>query len=276
MMVCKTMGQRYAKTIRRRRPRGDMAKRALIMAIVALTSSAAAAETVDQAYDRALKEYYAGKYSKAVASLERIRAVPLENEDLRYNLGCAYFRLGKLGPAIFHFERALAMDPSSEDAAFNIETSRALAASKVTDKLKGADREPVWMRAVGLLGTGTWTTMFLVLWWATFALILAIRFVHPGPLRAGLVVGAGFVAVISIVCATFLLGRVYVDRRVTLGIVLPDRLDVREGPNTSTKSTFKLHAGFKVRLQTRANGWIRIRLPNGLEGWVLRESIGVL
>ncbi len=246
------------------------------LALLLLTAPRVSAETVDQAYDRAIKEYYAGQYARAVASLERIRSIPLENEDLHYNLGCAYFRLGKLGPAIFHFERALALDPSSEDAAFNIETSRALAAKKVKDKIKGADRAPLWISTVGLLGTGTWTTAFLVLWWATFGLILVIRFVHPGPLRAGLVVGNAFVALVMILCGALLLGRVYLDRRVTQGIVLPDRLEVREGPNATTKSTFKLHAGFKVRLQTRANGWVRIRLPNGLEGWVKKDSIGVL
>ena len=254
-------------------------KRLLSLAIVLLLSTwalSAGAETVDQAYDRAIKEYYAGKYKKSVSSLERIGAIPLEHGDLHYNLGCAYFRLGKLGPAIFHFERALALDSSSEDAAFNIETSRALAASKVKDKIKGADREPLWVKAVGLLTKGTWTTAFLVLWWATFALVLVIRFVQSGPLRAGLVVGNAFVALITILCAALLLGRIYLDRRVTRGIVLPDRLEVREGPNATTKSTFKLHAGFKVRLQTKANGWIRIRLPNGLEGWVPREHIGVL
>lgn len=244
--------------------------------LLSLGTLDARAETVDQAYDRALKEYYAGQDKKAVASLERIRAIPLEHGDLHYNLGCAYFRLGKLGPAIFHFERALALDPSSEDAAFNIDTSRSLAALKVKDKIKGADREPLWIKAVGLLSTDSWTATFLALWWATFALILVIRFVHPGPLRAGLVVGNSFLALIMILCASFLLGKVYLDRRVTQGIVLPDRLDVREGPNTTTKSTFKLHAGFKVRLQTRANGWIRIRLPNGLEGWVPKDKIGVL
>ena len=250
----------------------------LLALLLLLAPTAAAAETVDQAYDRALKEYYAGKYARAVRSLERIRAIPLENEDLSYNLGCAYFKLGKLGPAIFHYERALALDPSSEDAAFNIETSRALAASKVADKLKGNHREPAWVRAVRLVSTGTWTATFLVLWWATFALILVIRFVQAGPLRAGLVVGDAFLGLITVLCALMLLGRVYLDRRVTQGIVLPDRLEVREGPNATTKSTFKLHAGFKVRLQTNpANSrWVRIRLPNGLEGWVPRDKIGVL
>ncbi len=248
-----------------------------LIGLFTLAPRAAAAETVDQAYDRALKEFYAGKAAKAVASLERIRAIPLENEDLSYNLGCAYFKLGKLGPAIFHFERALALDPSSEDAAFNIETSRALAATKVADKLKGADRESAWVRAVRLLSTGTWTVSFLALWWATFALILVIRFLQPGPLRAGLLVGDVFIGLITLLCAGMLLGRVYLDRRVTQGIVLPDRLEVREGPNATTKSTFKLHAGFKVRLQTKpSGGWVRIRLPNGLEGWVPRDKIGVL
>ena len=241
-----------------------------------LLSAPAAAETVDQAYARALKEYYGGKYDEAVASLQRIRTIPLEHEDLHYNLGCAYFKQGKLGPAIFHFERALALDSSAEDARFNLETSRSLAARKVKDELKGAGRDAWWLRLVTALPGRTWTMLFLVLWWVTLALLLALRYVHPGPARAGMIVANSFVALVMLLSATLLLGRIYADRRVTRGVVLPDRLEVREGPNVTTKSTFKLHAGFKVRLQARSDGWVRIRLPNGLEGWVPEGKIGVL
>jgi len=241
-----------------------------------LLCPAVQAETLDQAYKRAVEAHYAGKYAQAVEMMERILAVPLYHEDLHYNLGCAYFGLGKLGPAIYHFERAVALDPGGEDARFNLQASRSLAAAKVTDELKGATVQPFWVRAVSALEGKSWTVIFLSAWWVTFLLMLVLRQVQPGPLRAGLVAGTSFVAMVALLCGALFLGRVHLDRHVTHGIVLPDKLDVREGPSASAKSTFKLHAGFKVRLQARADQWVRIRLPNGLEGWAEVVKIGVL
>ena len=243
---------------------------------ILLLCSSSSAETLDQAYKRAVEAHYAGKYAQAVEMMERILAVPLSHEDLHYNLGCAYFGLGKLGPAIYHFERAVALDSSGEDAQFNLQTSRSLAAARVTDELKGATVQPFWVRAVSTLEARTWTVIFLSAWWITFVLLLVLRQVQPGPLRAGMVAGTSFIAVVALLCGALFLGRVHLDRHVTHGIVLPDRLEVREGPSASAKSTFKLHAGFKVRLQARADQWVKIRLPNGLEGWAEVRKIGML
>ena len=248
----------------------------LIILLLSLLPASAGAETLHQAYARALKDYYGGQYQRAVGTMERIRAIPMEHQDLHYNLGCAYFKQGQLGRAIFHFERTLALDPSADDAQFNLRTSRALAASKVQDKIKGAAQQPWWARLLQLLRARSWSMLFLVLWWLTFGVLVLLRYMAQGPARAGLIAANSFVALLAVICGALLLGRVMLDQRVTSGIVLPDRLEVREGPNAATKSSFKLHAGFKVRVQLRADGWMRIRLPNGLEGWVPAGEIGVL
>ena len=72
------------------------------------------------------------------------------------------------------------------------------------------------------------------------------------------------------------LGRIDHDRRVKLGVILPDEVAVHEGTAASTKKLFHLHAGLKVRLIGEDSGWARIRLANGLEGWLERDLIGSL
>jgi hypothetical protein len=247
-----------------------------LVCLVGLCPARASAETVDQAYSAALKHYYGGRYKEAVAGFQRVLAIPVENTDLHYNLGCAYFRLGEHGRAVYHFERALHLDPDAEDAAFNLQTVRALLAGKVKDELKGAMVDPFWMRAVRVMSAGGWGGLFLVLWWLTFAILFLLRFMSPGPARSGLVAANSFVALLALLCGLMLAGRVFHDHRVESGIVLPDTLAVREGPDPSTKTSFRLHAGLKVRVQAREGRWMRIRLPNGLEGWVARRDVGVL
>lgn len=239
-------------------------------------SDALRAETVDQAYAKTLEQYYAGRYKEAMEGFSRILSLPLEHEDLHFNLGCTAFRLGQPGRAIYHFERSLKLDPGAEDARYNLETVRAMVAARVKDQLKGATRETFWTRAVNLLSEKTWMLLFLGLWWLALGMFFLLRYVNPGPARAGLVAGCSFAGFLAIVFGAMLAGNVYLSERVVRGIVMSEQMEVREGPDATTKVTFKVHAGLKVRMQGKDGDWVRIRLANGLEGWVPQRLIGVL
>jgi tetratricopeptide (TPR) repeat protein len=281
-------GQQMAETIQRARRLverlghapvrrgGAGATAALVICGLALCSGPARAETLDQAHARALRDYYAGRYGPAVDGLERLLGLRVESPKIHYNLGCAYYRLGKLGPAVFHFERALRLDGSDEDARFNLETVRAQLATQVKDEIKGASVDPWWVRLVSTLGERTVVILFLGLWWAALGAALALRFMAPGPGRAALFVGECFLGVCTALAALLLAGRIYLAERVTTAIVLPDRVEVREGPDSAAKSSFSVHAGLRVRLQAHDGGWSRVRLANGLEGWVPVRDLGTL
>jgi len=245
-----------------------------VMAVAA--AAPAGAETVDEAYAASIKDYYAGHYKQAADAMERILGLPMHDPDLYYNLGCTYFRMGQLGPAIYQFEKTLKLQPDAEDARHNLETCRALAEARVQDELKGAAAQPLWVRAVSMLRQSTWTWLFLGLWWGVFLILLLLRFMHAGPARAGLIAANSFVALLALLSGLMLLGNVYHHSRVVNGIVLPDKMAVHEGPGAGTRVTFKLHAGFRVRLLGTDSGWARIRLANGLEGWVPQHEVGVL
>jgi len=246
-----------------------------VMAIV-VTSEPVSAATIDQAYHHALKDFYAGHYKEAVNGLERIVALPLHNEELFYNLGCAYFRLGDLGRAIYNYERALALDPSFGDARYNLELARRLAASKVKDVIKGSDKADWWTKTVKLLGLQGWWAVVLVLWWLMLGILLLLRRIGHGPARAGLVAANSFIVLLLVGAVLPLTARIRMATDSREAIVLPEQLTAREGPDADAKSSFKLHAGLRVRLEGGSSGWVRVRLPNGLEGWVQQRQVGVL
>ena len=47
----------------------------------------------------------------------------------------------------------------------------------------------------------------------------------------------------------------------------------REFPKGDAKVLFDVHEGLKIRLLEDAGRYVRIRLPNGLEGWTEREGV---
>jgi len=72
-----------------------------------------------------------------------------------------------------------------------------------------------------------------------------------------------------------LVGRVQLDR-MSFGVILPDAVEVREGADPGARTSFGLHAGARVRLVDTDQDWVRVRLGNGLEGWLRAGEVGKL
>ena len=256
-----------------RRPR---LLRALLLATLALALRGpdARADVIDDAWKRGNDAYFGGDYAAAMAAYVELDRQGIVSADLYYNLGVAAFRLGELGRSIWAFERAVALDPDAEDARFNLQQARKLAARQAVDKIEGSQRDAWWIRAVTAVTTSTQTWLFLLLWVALFV-VLFIRRRASEDLRAALGAGAALLAVGAALAGALLMGRTALGR-IPFAIVLPGEVSVKEGADPNYRTSFAIHAGLKVRLLEREQDWVRIRLANGLEGWVKDSAVGRL
>lgn len=239
-----------------------------------LASGVARADRIDEAWKQGNDAYFRGDYPAAVSAYEQLDRQGIVSADLFYNLGVAYFRRGQLGRSIWAFERAAALDPDAEDARFNLAQARKLADRRAVDKIEGAQREPIWIRLVNGLTTSTQTWLFLVLYLGCFALLF-VRRRAKDDLRAPLGAGAALLGVGALLAGLLLAGRAALDR-LPFGVVLPDEVAVKEGADPNYRTSFDVHAGLRVRLLERDQDWVRIRLGNGLEGWVRDDAVGRL
>ena len=250
--------------------------RALGLALVAvlLGAGAARADRLEEAWKRGNDAYLHGDYDAAIAAYEELDRQEVVSPDLYFNLGDAYFKKGALGPAIWAFERAAALDPDDDDVRYNLEQTRKLVARQAHDKIEGEDRDPLWIRAVTSLSPSAETWLFLVLYLGLFA-VLFVRRRASDDTRPALGAAAWILAVAALFAGGALAGRVVLER-VPFGVVLPDSLAVKEGADVNYKTGFQIHAGLRVRLLERDQDWLRIRLANGLEGWVRSKDMGRL
>ena len=238
---------------------------------------AARADRTDEAWRRGNDAYLHADYAAAVAAYEELDRQGLVSADLFFNLGDAYYRQGHLGRAIWAFERAVTLDPDDEDARYNLAQARKVADRRAHDKIEGADRDPLWIRIVSALGPSTETWLFVSVYLAFFVSLAAfwIRRRSGDHARALLAAMASILGVAALLAGVLLLGRATLDR-IPSGVILPDAVAVKEGADTNYRTSFELHAGLRVRLLDRDQDWLRIRLPNGLEGWVREQDIGRL
>jgi hypothetical protein len=246
--------------------------------LVVMTTVAAVrparADRLEEAWRRGNDAYLHGDYGAAVAAYEELDRQGLVSSDLYFNLGDAYFRKGSLGRAVWAFERAAALDPDDDDARFNLEQSRKLVARRARDKIEGEDRDPVWIRAVTSLSPSTETWLFVALYLGLFVVLFVRRRAGPDT-RPALSAAAAILGSAALLAGALLLGRVQLQR-VPFGVILPDAVAVKEGADVNYRTAFQLHAGLRVRLLERDQDWLRIRLANGLEGWVRDSDVGRL
>ena len=243
-------------------------------ALVALAGAAARADRLDEAWRRGNEAYLRSDYAAAVAAYEEVERSGISSADLAYNLGDAYVRKGALGPAIWAFEKAAALDPGDEDARYNLAQARKLAARRATDRIEGEEREPFWIRAVTSLGASTETWLFVALYRGFFA-ALTWRLRARGDARPALTAGAAVLGAGALLAGVLLAGRVHLDR-LPFGVLLPDAVAVKEGADVNYRTSFEAHAGLRVRVVDQDGDWARIRLGNGLEGWVRGQDLGRL
>ena len=230
----------------------------------------------DAVFRRANEAYFHGKYDDAIVGYEQVVALGVRAEDLYFNLGNAYAKAGKLGPAIYNYERALILDPSQEDVGFNLKAARDAARQKGEDRLVGAELSTRWIRLVEPYTVSTLSWTFLSLWLALFGILIALHFVQPGFLRVGLQASLAFVLLGTLASGILLGGRLYLAERVEQAVVLPDSVQVREGPDANYTSSFAVHAGLKILITEKDQDWLRVRLANGLEGWLREQDLGRL
>ena len=267
---------------RGRSGRGPRAGAAALLLALVLATLPARADLTDDVWKRGNDAYLRGDYAAAVAAYEQLDRQQIVSAELAFNLGNAYFRQGQLGRAIWCWERALAIDPDQDDARYNLDQARKVEGTRVHDKLEGAERDPTWVRAVSQLGAAAETGLFVALYVAFFlALGLRLRArrqVSPDEESAHASAWTALAAILgagAALAGLLLIGRVAMDRMPS-GIVLGDQADVKEGADPNYKTSFQVHAGLRVRLLDRDQDWVRIRLANGLEGWVRDRDVGRL
>ncbi len=255
-----------------------MRRALLALALLLALGVPARAGRLDEAWRRGNEAYLHGDYSGAIAAYQELRGQGVHSSELFFNLGDAYFRSGSLGPAIWAFEEALVLDPGNDDARFNLTAARQeashLARAGDAAEAPAQDRDPLWVRIVTALSASVETWLFVAAYLTLFALLFWRRWARAD-LRAPLGIAAAAFGVAALLTGALLLGRVQLDR-LAFGVVLPANVEVKEGADASARTSFALHAGARVRLVDSDQDWVRVRLGNGLEGWIRANDVGKL
>ena len=192
--------------------------------------------------------------------------------DGHYNLATAYYRLGRMGEAILHFEKALKRSPRMDDAKHNLAIARrTLELDKAMQEM-AIPVEGFWKRFGRAFTAGEAALVFLILYYLFFGVVIARRF-FEGTARAALTVAAIVTVVFAMSSGGLFAYRLYASERVREGIIL-EKTALMEPQRGEWKSLRALPQGLRVRVESRNESWVKVRVPNGLVGFVKHAQLG--
>lgn len=240
--------------------------------LLLLPAFAAAAEHPDSLFAKGNRLYAGGDYAGAATCYETLVADGYKEAAVYYNLGNAHFKLQHLAPAILYYEKARQLAPGDPDIRRNL----AFVNLGITDRIQPPPEffiDAWWRRLVHSASLTTWSAIAMACWLAAFGLLIGYLYAwKPRVKRAAFYGGVATMAV-----ALLLLLVAYSQHRMRVdadsAIVFSSQTTVRSAPSESEKTLFIIHEGTKVSIVEHTDGWLRVSLPNGHDGWVKSEAV---
>ena len=212
--------------------------------------------------------YRGGEFAAARQRYLAAVKTGVQDVNLFYNLGNACFKSEHLGEAVLWYERSLRLDPRDEDVLANLRFARRVKRDQdPEDDGEGIYGLYLWptlnelfvATSLGLIG------LFITACWRLWR--------RPG-LPARIVVVSLSVWVVG--AGVFTGTRLQRQLTLTEAIVLVEEGTARSGPESAQTPVFVVHEGTKVVVERREDGWLLVRLANGLGGWLPAKDVAII
>ena len=173
---------------------------------------------------------------------------------------------------MLYYEKAHKYAPGDEDINFNIRFVN----QKTTDKIVEAPELFLtrWWRAciLNFSGHALAVSSILIVFIAS-ALLIVYFFAGEVMLKKL----SFFASIILFLVGGFVIllanrQAAYFDNH-RQAIIFSSSVTVKSGPLDKAANIFVLHDGTKVNVMTSSNGWIKIMLANGNEGWIKKDDV---
>ncbi len=224
---------------------------------------------------RANELYQQKRYDKAVETYQDIINMGYEGTSLYYNLGNSFYREGKLGYAILYYEKALRLSPGDADVQHNL----LIANTKTADKIETIPPFFLfqwWESLLALFSVNGWTYIAYIFYILLLASIGIYFFAKRNKYQRYAFFGGLFSLLLMIITLTFFIINLNRQLNVKKAIVINPAVTVKLAPDPTSNDAFIVHEGLKVREEDQVDNWIKIKLADGKEGWLQKNTIATI
>ena len=222
-------------------------------------------------FEEANAAYAEGNYEQAIEKYNEI----LENGEtavaVHYNLANAHYKLNHVAPSIYHYEKALQLAPRDEDVRNNIVFAQNMAMDAIEETPQSQFSS--WIRSgYTLFSISGWGWMGVIFMLLFAALFLAYYFSSKPVLKRSFFIASLFCIVLAIASVFMGYSRQNFEENQDHAIIFSEEAEVLSEPNPRGSEVFVLHEGTKVEVLEDFQGWSKIELANGNQGWIQQEA----
>lgn len=216
--------------------------------------------------------YSAEKYTEAIAAYDSLLTSELESAELYFNLGNSYYKTGQVTKAILNYERAKLLAPDDEDIQFNLE----LANQHVVDAIDALPQVFFvrwWHNLINGKPADTWALCSLISF-GLFLLLLGLFVFSSSASIKRIGFWFGILAIVfSLFTFTFASKQKNRIEKHNFAIITQPSVTVKSSPSDSGTDIFLIHEGLKVEVTDMLGGWFEIKLADGNQGWLRKETL---
>lgn len=248
-------------------------KRYIALLLLVVTASLFAIPMSNNALFIRGNDLYAQKeFDKALENYSELIDRGIVNANLYFNAGNCHFREGHLGPAILNFKRALRINSAHKQAQNNLLFALSLTQDKQIEENPGFIAS-IWNKvfAVFTINFVALTTLFLFIAIIAVLLLIMLKFRHSEKSIP--------VFILTVLLFLFTLNLFITIARATVynskkpAVLLADSAVGHSGPGEDFSRVFTIHEGMSISIENEQKGWVLVKLPNGLGGWIPNNSI---
>lgn len=250
-------------------------KKFLILILVIFSTLQLLAKTNNPVIEAANKAYTIEKYNDAIVLYNKVLEKGFESYELYYNLGNCYYRLTNYPMAILNYEKGKKLNPADDDIDFNLK----IANTKIVDKI-----DPIpqlffikwWIQFANLFSFDNWAIVAITsisLFFLFLFLYLASGFYKTKKLSFWFAASFLLITLLSI---NFAYKQYSNINSTDTAIIFAPNVTVKSSPDENGTDKFVIHEGTKVTILDELNNWVKIKIANGSNGWIEKQTFEII
>jgi tetratricopeptide (TPR) repeat protein len=249
-------------------------KKFSVILLAILFSSHLFAQDTAALFEQGNAAYNGGNYALAVEKYEAILTQEQHSAELYFNLGNTHYRLGNVAESVYYFEQAKRLQPADK----TIRNNAAFANNMTLDAIEELPETQLETLQQGILvrfSLDQWAKITLFLAWLSFVLFVLYRFNQPIQLKRIFFVLGCVVLLLTLSSLSLSQAKLSEDS-LKKAIVYNAEIEIWAEPNKRSDILFLLHEGTSLNVLSQLEGWSKIKLANGSEGWIQNNAIKTL
>ncbi len=223
-------------------------------------------------FEEANTQYSEGNYEESVNLYEQIIENGEASVAVYYNLANAHYKLNNVAPSIYYFEKALQLAPGDEDVQNNIEFARNMTIDDIPEQETTGLTKRL-NELISIFSYNTWGKISIA-----FSILFAITFLayyfNVGSRKKRFFFGVSvLLLLLGVSSVYFAFKQQQIQKNNRFAIVYVEEAEVRDEPTAREEAAFNLHEGTKTKLLENYQGWVKIELADGTQGWISGEDI---